>query len=85
MGSDDKQREPARRGRWLLLAGTVVGALAGLLFSLAVVSFADCAGPDCAGERAVGVIGHVLGGALLGEAVWAVACGVRRLARRVAR
>jgi hypothetical protein len=85
MGSADGAARPSRRPSRCWLVGAFAGALAGLLFALAVISFADCAGPNCTEERVVGVIGHVLGGALIGEAVWVVAYGLWRLVRRAAR
>jgi hypothetical protein len=36
------------------------------LFGLAVVSFADCTGPDCTYRRIVGVVGHAAGGGVAG-------------------
>lgn len=51
--------------RYLLLPAAL-GALLASLFALAVVSFADCAGPGCAQERVLGVAGHALAGALSG-------------------
>ena len=53
-----------------VLGGLAIGAALGGLFGLAVVSFADCAGPDCTYQRVVGVFGHAAGvgaaGALAG-------------------
>ena len=62
-------------GRWIRI-GAWVGGIPATLFAIAVVSFADCSGPDCARERVLGVLGHAAGGAaagaLLGLVVWAV-------------
>jgi hypothetical protein len=65
--------------------GALIGAALGFLFALAVVSFADCAGPHCAGERVVGLAGHAAGGAVIGAACGALAWGLWRLVRRGAR
>jgi hypothetical protein len=43
------------------LAGLTIGVALGGLFGLAVVSFADCAGPDCTYQRVVGVFAHAVG------------------------
>ncbi len=43
--------------------GAGIGGVLGASFGLAVVSFADCAGRNCACERIVGVLGHAAGGA----------------------
>jgi len=43
------------------LAGLTIGVALGGLFGLAVVSFADCAGPDCTHQRLVGVLAHAAG------------------------
>ena len=59
-----------------------MGASLGLLFALAVVSFADCAGPHCAGERAVGLLGHAAGGAVLGAAAGVLVYGLGWMVRR---
>ena len=61
-----------------LLIGSGIGAAAGTLFALAVVSIADCNGPNCPEERVVGVAGHALAGAAVG----ALAGGVTWLVRR---
>lgn len=52
-----------------LLVGAGIGAVAGAAFGLAVVSFADCGGPDCSGERVLGVASLTLGGAAIGALV----------------
>ena len=39
--------------RRLIVAGLTIGVALGGLFGLAVVSFADCAGPDCTYQRMV--------------------------------
>ena len=51
----------AVRLRTVGLAGLTIGMALGGLFGLAVVSFADCAGPDCTYQRVVGVVGHAAG------------------------
>jgi hypothetical protein len=48
------------------LAGLTIGSALGGLFGLAVVSFADCAGPDCTYQRIVGVVAHTAGGGVAG-------------------
>ena len=48
------------------LTGLTTGTALGGLFGLAVVSFADCAGPDCTYQRIVGVVGHAAGGGVAG-------------------
>jgi hypothetical protein len=47
--------------RRLIVAGLTIGVVLGGLFGLAVVSFADCAGPDCLYQRMVGVSAHAVG------------------------
>lgn len=49
--------------------GAGVGGTLGALFGLAVVSFADCAGPNCAYEQLIGVLGHAVGGAGAGSVI----------------
>lgn len=61
-----------------LLVGSGIGAAAGAAFGLAVVSLADCGGPNCSEERVVGVAGHALAGAVVGALVGGVAYLVRR-------
>lgn len=61
-----------------LLVGSGVGAAVGTAFALAVFSLADCGGPDCSGERVIGVTGHALAGAALGALVGGVTYLVRR-------
>ena len=46
-----------------------MGGVLGASFGVAVVSFADCAGPNCAYERIVGVLGHAASGAAGGVAL----------------
>ena len=50
----------------ILLIGAASGAVLGALFALAVISFADCAGPNCASERVTGILGHAAAGAAAG-------------------
>ena len=59
--------------------GAVAGAALGTLFAIAVVSFADCAGPSCSSERVVGIIGHALGGGLVGALAGVLIAAVARL------
>ena len=66
----------APRLRRFAARGAAVGAALGLLFALAVVSFADCAGPGCAGERLTGLAFHAALGAGLGAAVGALVYGL---------
>lgn len=67
-----------RFGRAALI-GAGSGAAVGVLFALAVISLADCAGPSCAYERVIGVAGHAAGGALLGAMLGLAVAGVARL------
>ena len=64
------------RSRTAGFAGLAIGLVLGGLFGLAVVSFADCAGPDCTYQRVVGVLAHAAGvgvaGALAGLLAHAV-------------
>lgn len=54
--------------RHLVVGGAIGGAL-GAAFGLAVVSFADCTGPECTEERVVGVVGHALAGVAVGAVI----------------
>ena len=67
-------RAPGRAAAWrrALLLGAAIGAAAGALFALAVVSLADCAGPRCGYERVVGVLGHAAAGGAAGLLVGAL-------------
>ena len=65
----------------ILLVGAVGGALLGTLFALAIVGFADCAGPNCASERGIGVLGHAAAGAAAGF----ILAGIVGLALKVGR
>ncbi len=65
-------------GRWMRI-GAWAGRIPATLFALAVVSFADCSGPDCASERVLGVLGHAAGGAAVGALVGLKAWAVRWL------
>lgn len=67
-----------RRGRATLI-GAGSGAAVGALFALAVISLADCAGPNCAYERVIGVGGHAAGGAILGALLGLAVAGAARL------
>ena len=49
-----------------LVTGAAIGAVAGALLGLAVVSFADCGGPTCNQERVVGVLATTAAGAGVG-------------------
>jgi hypothetical protein len=60
------------------LGAGICGAL-GASFGLAVVSFADCAGPTCAYERIVGVLVHTAGGAGAGVALGLLLLATSRL------
>jgi hypothetical protein len=63
--------------------GAVIGGVAGGLFAVAVVSFADCSGPHCNRERVLGVLLHLGLGMGIGAAVALLAAlgrsGLRRL------
>ena len=50
------------------LMGLTIGIALGGLFGLAVVSFADCTGPDCTRQRVFGVVVHAAGAGVLGAA-----------------
>jgi hypothetical protein len=64
-----------------LLRGAVVGATLGTLFAAAVVSFADCAGPNCNAERVIGLLGHAAAGAVAGGLLGLLAFLLARLRR----
>ena len=66
----------------ILLVGAIGGALLGTLFALAVVSFADCAGPNCGSERVIGVLGHAAAGAAMGLLLGGIANLALHVARR---
>ena len=70
------------RVRRVATIGAIVGSIAGALFGLAVVSFADCAGSNCSAERVVGVAGHAAGGAASGLLLGLLLAGIARLFRR---
>jgi hypothetical protein len=59
--------------------GAGVGGALGASFGLAVVSFADCAGPNCAYERIIGVLGHTAGGAGAGGALGFLLLAISRV------
>ncbi len=61
-----------------LLIGSGIGAAAGAAFGLAVISLADCGGPNCSQERVVGVAGHALAGAVVGALFGGVTYLIRR-------
>jgi hypothetical protein len=65
-----------------ILAGLTVGSVLGGLFGLAVVSFADCSGPDCTYQRVVGVVAHAAGAGVAGGAAGLLVHAVVRLLRR---
>jgi hypothetical protein len=65
-----------------MLIGVWIGGASATLFALAVVSFADCSGPDCARERVLGVLAHAVGGASGGALLGLMAWAVRRLVFR---
>jgi hypothetical protein len=56
-----------------------MGGALGTLFGLAVVSFADCAGPNCGYDRIIGVLGHAAGGAGGGVALGLLLLAARRV------
>ena len=58
--------------------GALLGGLLGTAFALAVVSFADCAGPACGRERVLGVLLHAALGSGAGTLLGALAAWVRR-------
>lgn len=62
--------------------GAVVGASAGALFGLAVVLFADCAGPDCTRERIFGILAHAGIGTPIGAALGLAGASAAGLLRR---
>ena len=62
--------------------GAVAGGTVGIAFALAIVSFADCAGPGCGRERVLGVALHAVLGILAGAVVGLVVGAVRRWAAR---
>lgn len=64
------------------LAGLTIGAVLGGLFGLAVVSFADCAGPHCTYQRVVGVITHAAGVGVLGATAGLLVHSLVRLVQR---
>lgn len=68
--------------RRLTLAGMTIGIVLGGLFGLAVVSFADCAGPDCMYQRVVGVLGHAAGAGVAGATAGLLAYGFVRSLRQ---
>jgi hypothetical protein len=59
--------------------GAGIGGALGASFGLAVVSFADCARPNCAYERIVGVLGHTAGGAGGGGALGLLLLAISRV------
>ena len=63
--------------RLVVLAFTLLGAA----FGLAVVLFADCAGPTCARERVLGVAMHAAIGAGVGLVLGGVLVGLRLATR----
>jgi hypothetical protein len=75
------RRAPRSAAARFLLRGAAVGATLGTLFAAAVVSFADCAGPNCDAERVIGLLGHAAGGALAGALLGLLALLLVRLAR----
>ena len=58
--------------------GAGIGAVAGAVFGLWVISIADCGGPNCTTERVVGVAGNALGGAAIGALVGGVLYLIRK-------
>ena len=62
--------------------GACAGALLGTLFALAVISFADCAGPACGRERVIGVAGHALAGGGAGAVLGVILSLIARLWKR---
>lgn len=61
----------ARTGAW-------IGAAAGTVFALWVISIADCSGGHCTGERVIGVALNAAGGAVIGAGIGALVHLVRR-------
>jgi hypothetical protein len=70
--------------RWTRI-GAICGGIAGTLFALAVVSFADCSGPHCNRERISGVLLHLLAGAVTGGAAGLLLALLRATVLRFAR
>ena len=68
--------------RRLTLEGMTIGIVLGGLFGLAVISFADCAGPDCMYQRVVGVLGHAAGAGVAGATASLLAHGLVRSLRQ---
>jgi len=68
--------------RWTRI-GAVCGGIAGTLFALAVVSFADCSGPHCNRERVTGVLLHLLAGIGVGGAVGLLSASIRLALQRL--
>ncbi len=54
------------------------GAIAGTLVSILVAGQADCAGPDCIREQALGIFGHAMAAAALGAALGSIAAFAKR-------
>jgi hypothetical protein len=64
------------------LTGLTIGIALGGLFGLAVVSFADCAGPDCTYQRVVGVVAHAAGAGVVGATAGLLVLTLVRLLQR---
>ena len=62
--------------------GALLGGLLGTAFALAVVSFADCAGPACGRERVLGVLLYAALGSGAGTLLGVLAAWVRRWSSR---
>jgi hypothetical protein len=65
-----------------LVTGGAIGAVAGALLGLAVVSFADCSSSTCNQERVVGVLGTTAAGAGVGALGGALVYLVRSAAAK---
>jgi hypothetical protein len=70
------------RSRTAGFAGLAIGLALGGLFGLAVVSFADCAGPDCTYQRVVGVLAHAAGVGVAGAIAGLLVEGLVRSVQR---
>jgi hypothetical protein len=64
------------------LIGLTIGIALGGLFGLAVVSFADCAGPDCMHQRMLGVVAHAAGAGVAGATASLLVHAFVRLVRQ---
>ena len=69
--------------RWVR-NGALIGGAAGTLFAVAVVCFADCAGPDCNRERMLGILLHLAAGLAIGAVIGLLGAVLRRMLRRTA-